>query len=213
MKKIQNWQKFNELDSSTYYRAARKLKDIGHIERANRLDQHSTDMDMRGMDAIKDKNFPGVEPFNFIVPSESLKLKGELGFIESGMAWDTWLDSEKEWLSIAPYFKMTGFDRFGYDDGKSFYMSPFWAEYKDGKISYVFSIDSEESPWNIREGDPVYFSTRRDAVRFLKILKDYDIGKSVKNYAKTKEEKADAEEFIGLWNEAVSNIKINEIFR
>jgi len=216
MKKIQNWEKFNELHQDTYDDASSKLRRFGHGKRADRLSRHPREMEIRKFDEIKDKMFPDVEPFELVInysgeDEKFKKLNAEIGFFDIEKSAE--LFDEDDLMYIKPYFKISGKVPYYSDDEdkvETDYFLPFQFFYNEGKIIIDWAQDKNKTPWAdaIKNSNTIKFSNRKDAARFMKILRNFDIRKHLPDVDQWEL----SEDFAGMWDEAVSNIRVNAIY-
>jgi len=228
MKKINNWKKFNELKEETYRSAIKKFREIGHDRKASDAESHLHNM--------MSKQF-GDEPFSFIITKEmkngavsngmkTLHFTGKLIVFEHEMSFDMFMENDKQGISIAPYFNMTEVG----EPEKTDMFSPFWIEYgyTGPKTTLMGPMNVEEGPWSdfLDEGgdQPVLFDNRKDANRFIKILKDTDSIReklekiNVSWYNEEgrggkEQQQKDINEYIEYYIETVNNLQPKLLFR
>lgn len=172
--------KFNELKSDVYFNAAKKLKELGHLNKAKRLEEHPI-----FLSKLKYKN---IEPFSFrtvkfqnlnpkVIISPNIDYKGKIIGINPGMMHDLYNDSDKENLVIYPMFEMyndKGKDSFipfiiDADCGDNFNLKFFMVNKIE--ICNVFDYDNTIFEDDIPSNSTIFFSNPKDARRFINFLK------------------------------------------
>lgn len=215
--KINNWKKFNELKDSTYKSAAKKFKELGHERTAKRLEEHPKFLDKLEIDKTHKKlldKYKHVAPFQFNNTIDINKnadgkfiIKGEFYNIDFVYAYDLWREgNDKEVFSIPCNFKLL----LGLiNDYDGFFIKPFWITkelYDDNKLVIEGPFDIEDSPWEIEGTNPILFSNRKDAIRFINLLKnDPTIQKELNEI--------NDEEFIELYHKTVNELNPKHLYR
>jgi len=170
MKKIQNWKKFNELKEETYRNAAKKADDLGDKVLSDRFRQHSNKSNLDSKFNFVSYNRAGIET----------RYVGKFLGTEPGMESDMFFDQDEEMVEIVCRFEMNT----GGSETATF--QPFWIYYNIEKdevgVEGPFGIDDlgrfgneEDFPGlhGVDEGsDPILFSSRADANKFIKLLKN-----------------------------------------
>ena len=166
MKNILNYEKFNELNSSTYRSAANKLAKMGHVEKANRLNDH-----IHFIDNMKNI-YKDMEPFKFL-KTNGVEFTGKLMGIDAGAAYDSCVDNDFESFSLPVFFAMTDVN------GNKGTICPFWilvdTENDKFNVEIGESTNLYDTKWEsvIEDGvSPILFNNVKDAKRLIDFLKN-----------------------------------------
>ena len=111
MKRINNWETFNELNHSTYISAAKKLDDLGQNKTAERIRNHA-DNHNYNMYINARRKYHTDHVFQMIDGNGNTSSYMFLG-TDFGMAYDNWRDSVKETMTIAALFENVAADEYG----------------------------------------------------------------------------------------------------
>jgi hypothetical protein len=185
MKILNNWEKFNELRKSTYMNAAKKADEIGHEKLGKKFRDHADVMQKRAEEDENQKNqedwgklmeeYSNIEPFNIIDNKGFRYLAYFVGFGWDASIDNSWKAGELENTTnilVNPMFVIND-----NDNGKLKFIHIFLNK-NDEK--YVFDAEDLEG-----ENINLKFSTRKDANRLLKLIKDkYEFDRLNKEYEK-----------------------------
>lgn len=227
MKKIQSWETFNELNRSSYFKAAKKAEELGNKKLSDRFKDHSDFIEniqnKNRIDKIE-KRFSSIEPFKFTFtePGQDIehKLTGKYLGIDPGMMWDVFLDNEGKSINISILFKMEEEDLEKMQEPDIAYIMPFFIYYNIEKLK--LEIDG---PYNVEEsflGDytsegegPILFNNRKDANRLISLLKSEvaEEFEEVKNKYIKPEEVDEYENMINLYDKAIDKIHPRQLYR
>lgn len=222
MKTIKNWQAFNEMKSSTYKNAAKKLRDMGHETKAKRLEEHPKFLDkLENNDRNTERlnQYKTIPMFNF-----EFNFTGNFAGFDWGATWDLWYDGGKEGIVITPWFIMKTPDSIP----EGFY--PFWIEnYENIGTAGPFNIE-DTIYWGIPIGEedeeltegkrPILFNNRKDATRFINLIKgdiiELEDSHSILGNKLSwldKEDPSEIEEFFTDLKETISSLNVKHLFR
>lgn len=190
---IKGWQKFNEeLKTRTYRDAARKLKKMGHKDRAKRLFSHSEDMTIR--DSEKEYGISEVELQNGV--------KAKFGGFDFGMSWDCYLDNDHKYISLPLFFQFPD----EYEESSIFCPLSFEYDIEDDKLE-LYS-HSEEAIEELYHTKILKFKNRKDAMKIISVLKNLDL----KSEFTWDYEEDEFESFQSDYKKLISKLKVNELY-
>jgi hypothetical protein len=168
MKRINNWETFNELNRETYISAAKKLDDLGQNKTAERIRNHA-DNHNYNMFINARRKYHTDHVFQMIDGNDDTSSYMFLG-TDFGMAYDNWRDSEKRTMTIAALFENVADDGNGVNaanDIENVIGFDFFISFDvDDSTYYVNAVDR-----NTGDDTELKFENRAEAKVFLPILK------------------------------------------
>lgn len=196
--KIYNWDKFNELKTSTYFNAAHKLKKLGHKERSEKISRHSTEMGRRY-----------AEKFNIGTCTFIGGITGEFCGFDFGMTRDMFIDNEKEFLSIPLFFLID-------INGVKESINAFTIEYQTSEDYIDFVSCEMDQLQELKLIGPkevaLMFNNRKDANKVIMALKSIKLEDEL-SHVNGQLGESDMEDLQEHYNNMLTKLRANEMFK
>ena len=210
-----------ELKYQTYAKAAKKLSDMGHVKRADKIKKHNSIHRLK-MDMLE--NYSDLRPFEMWVNDDNkgyqepdLKQENKVTVYLASWSYIPSEDNECNSVDIAPIFLFNSKEP--YMDPSKFDLFKGEKEHKKGlddilSGEFMFNLsyynDSVHNLYSF-EGDNRYFkfTNRRDAVRFIKIIKSDQF--FIENLVNSTNNCENLDPFL-IHQEFIDNLKVNDIY-
>jgi len=189
---------FNELRGYVYRDAAAKLKKMGHISRADALNAHSYDMEIKA-----------AEKYNIGQCTFEGGTTGDFISFDEYMTFDTYVDGKHgghaSYIYWPVFFK---FDVANYDD--NYIHNPFCIDYdveNDNITIDCQDLEGLERKFNVNlASDAWLFNNRKDANKVVRALLDIEFPEKMK-------ENEHFSEFEENYKKMLVKLRVNQIWR
>lgn len=187
---------FNELKSSTYYSASKKLKDIGHVRRGGEIENWAQDVEKKEKDFKESENlkyYKNHDPFKIKIYKDIYKGRAFLmdgnfylkPSLDYAWAQDSYQETAER-FSLPFEISMMPADIESKEKAESiknsnidvYYDGVYWLQ----RLHYVLYDDNAYNPgeyfWESSDSHEFFFENRSEALRFKKLFADSVNGKN-----------------------------------